>query len=376
MSRIKLVDLVGITPRSIDRYLHLLGWRRDDAFGNRKLWKYVDYQNPEVQLLVPASDRYPDYYLRVDNVLTFLSEILEKQKSEILIELKATYSDYLEFRIASPFADAGKLPLDYASECIEGIKNLILYSACAVQDAKPICIKASGSARKTLNKFELGQTGVGSFIINIDAKVSDEEDDHIVRLADTDQSIEHKVVERISTAMQQVEDVTNGARITDIAADAFKKGITANMCESLLRLKPDGEIHVELETTIRYASSVTEKIGVSKVAKFKDIHFAVLKEIASIYRDKTIVEDMTLIGTISKMQLHNQEERTIAIECKIDEGTGSRQVQAGLTEEQHRLACDAYKANLCVKISGVVDKSKKIWTISDILDFEILPPVR
>ena len=98
----------------------------------------------------------------------------------------------------------GKLPLDYAADCIDGIKNLILYSACAVQDAKPICLKASNYAKKALSQFELGQTEIGSFVINVDTKVADENDDHVFRLTETPPPLEHKVVERISTALQQI----------------------------------------------------------------------------------------------------------------------------------------------------------------------------
>lgn len=370
MSPMSSRNLGGITPQAIDRYLYLLGWRRDESFHNKNIWKYTNDKEPEVQLLVPARDDFPDYLLRVKNVIAILSELNGVAESDILHNLRTTYFDRLEFRIISQFAETGKLPLDYAADCIEGIKSLILYSACAVQDAKPICLKASSYAKKTLSRFELGQTDIGSFIINVDTKVADENDDHIFKLAETPFPIEHKVVERISTAIQQVMKATEGAHITDIAVDAYKDGITANMCESLLKLKPDSGSHVELETTIHYASAVTEKIGIKKVAKFDDLHFSVLQEIANIYRDKTIVEDMTLVGFINKMQLHNQDERTISVECRFE--NGKRLIQVSLTEKQHELACDAYKGSFPVRVSGVIDKSTKLWTVIEVSDFAVL----
>lgn len=370
MSLMNSRNLSGITPQAMDRYLFLLGWRRDDSFCNKNIWKYISDKEPEVQLLVPARDDFPDYLLRLKNVISVLSELNEINESDILRDLRTTYSDRLEFRIISQFAEMGKLPLDYAADCIDGIKNLILYSACAVQDAKPICLKASNYAKKALSQFELGQTEIGSFIINVDAKVADENDDHVFRLTETPPPLEHKVVERISTALQQVIQATEGTLITDIATDAYKEGITANMCESLLKLKPDSGSHVELETTIHYASAVTDTIGIKKVAKFSDLHFSVLQEIANIYRDKTVVEDMTLVGFINKMQLHNQDERTISIECRLE--SGKRLVQVRLTEKQHELACDAYKKSLLVQISGVVDKSTKLWTVEKASNFSVL----
>ena len=369
MNLISIESLKGISPQAIDRYLSLCGWERDFSFQNRKIWRYSHKSESEVQLLVPARDDLPDYLLRVEQVISILGEIFEKPEVEIVNDLFTTYSDRLEFRVISPFAEAGKLPLDYATECIEGIKNLILYSACAVHDAKPICLKASNKAKETLNRFELGQTGIGSFVINIDAKVASEDDDHIGRLGEPSSTDEHKVVERISTAIQQVKKITEGAKISDIAVAASKDGITANMCESFLKLKPPHDPCTELETTICYASAITDQIGVKKTVKFSDYHFSIIQEIANIYRNNILVEDMVLFGLINKMQ-RNNEERIISIECRTDDG--KRLVQATLTEEQHELACDAYKAARMVRISGVVDKSKKIWTMEDLSLFEIL----
>lgn len=370
MSLISIEGLNGISPQAIDRYLSLCGWERDFSFQNRKIWKYLYKLEPDVQLFVPARDDLPDYLLRVEQVISILSEILKKEKANIINDLFATYSDHLEFRIISPIAEAGKLPLDYATECIDGIRNLILYSACAVHDSKPVCFKASNRAKETLNKFELGQTAVGSFIINVDAKVADEDDDHIDKLVEPSPSAEHKVVERISTAMQQVKQIAEGAKISDIAASAFKNGITANMCESFLKLKPAYEFGTEVETTICYASAITDQIGVKEIMRFSYHHFSIIQEIANIYRDKTIIEDMTLFGSINKMQLNNNAERIISIECRTEDG--KRLVQATLTEKQHELACDAYKATQMVRISGVVDKSKKIWAMEYLSLFEVL----
>lgn len=371
MSSLKLNDLKGITPLSIDRYLFILGWERDDNFINKHMWRYVDSSNPEVQILVPNKERYPDYYVRLENLISTLSELLDKPEGEIIKDLKNIYSDKLEFRIISDIADAGKLPLDYATECIEGIKELVLFSACAVQEAKPVCLKATNKAKENLKKFELGQTAVGSFIINIDAKVVDENDDHIIKLVEPAPSFEHQVVERISIAIQQVEEATlPETHITDVATDAFINGITANMCDSLLKLKPDASSSIELEATIRYAAAITDTIGIKKTIKMGDKHFAVIREIANIYRDKTIIEDMILSGTIKEMRLDGKEGRTISIDCS-PEGT-KRSVQATLTEEQHKLACDAYKNYWIVNVSGVVDKSKKIWFFSEISEFNVI----
>lgn len=371
MISIKAEDLVGITPNAIDRYLYQLGWVKDLTFLNKNMWRYFNGIDTDMQMLVPARNDFVDYFLRLSDVVEFLSEVNNRAPKDIVNDLKTTYSDHLEFRIISSVSEAGKLPLDFAAGCIEGIKNLILYSACAEQEAKPICLKAGSKAKESLSKFELGQTKVGSFVINVETKVADENDDHIIRLTDPTPSAEHKIVERITTAMQQIENAAKpDVRITDVAVEAYRCGITANMCESLLKLK-QGFTDVELETTIRYASAITDRVGVKRTVHFGDKHFAIIGEMAKIYRDQTIVEDMILTGIIKNMRLLGQAEHTISVECTVDK-VGRRIVQATLSEEQHILACSAYESTLMIRMEGVVDKSKKIWFISELTKFQVL----
>lgn len=64
-----------------------------------------------------------------------ISSIVSKDEKEIIKEIKGVYFDRLEFRIKLPISNEGKLPMEYASPCIQGLKNLNLYAACAEQDA-------------------------------------------------------------------------------------------------------------------------------------------------------------------------------------------------------------------------------------------------
>ena len=62
---------------------------------------------------------------------------MEKTEQEIIDSLKSAYTDRLQFRIITEESQGGKLPLDYAARCLEGLKDLVLYAACAEENAKP-----------------------------------------------------------------------------------------------------------------------------------------------------------------------------------------------------------------------------------------------
>lgn len=142
----------------------------------------------------------------------------------------------MEIRVISEITEDGKIPLEYAADCVEGLKELILYSVCAEQSARPICYRATEYAKSLLNKFKLAQTEKGSFILNVDIQVVDENNEQTVLDGceyDVPTPFEHKVIERIGTAIGQVDAIVqNQCQLSETAETAFEDGITANMCDA------------------------------------------------------------------------------------------------------------------------------------------------
>ena len=192
-------------------------------------------------LVIPASEKYKDFYIALPDVIETLSELYKKSDNDIIKEINSSYYDLLEFRIKSKLSENGTLPLGYASNCIEGIKDLILYSACAEQCKEPICLRTTNNAKSIVDNFHLAQTDFGSFIINIDIKVVDEENEQLVLPeCEPDPSVEHKIVKRIGKAMQQIDEITyNKTTLDETLPEAYESGVTANMCDALMKLKPE-----------------------------------------------------------------------------------------------------------------------------------------
>lgn len=179
MNSYLLRNLSGITSASIEKYLLFTGWVRDDTFNSTRMWVFKSKSDPEFKIAVPASEKATDFYPQVYNLIQTLSVVDGKTEQEIIDSLKSAYTDRLQFRIITEESQGGKLPLDYAARCLEGLKDLVLYAACAEENAKPICARTYNSAKRALEKFQFGQTQIGSFIINIDVQVADEENEQL-----------------------------------------------------------------------------------------------------------------------------------------------------------------------------------------------------
>lgn len=366
--------LNGITAASIERYLLLKGWIRDYNFKNKNLMVF-NYPSLEKKLAISASEQFDDFFVNLDSTLQTISILEQRSIDDIVKEVLAVYFDRMEFRIVSSMSQDGKLPLDYAAECIEGLKELILYSACAEQKVQPICFRATNFAKDYLENFKLAQTDVGSFVINIDIQVVDEHTEQIAPTPDwpTPLPFEHKVVERIYTAMKQVHSaVEQKERLSDVATIAYKTGITANMCDALMKMKPvDG--NTQIDATIRYASALTQRIGEANRIVIDDHHFYVIDELAKIYRDKVLCEDVVLSGmvkTLSTREMVGATEKTIRLWTRFD--GQYRTISMELSDEDYRIACDAHKDELEVEVTGELDMSNRLWELSKIEHFKIV----
>ena len=367
----KDTSLYELTALSVERYLELTGWIRDYRFQNRNLMVFYYNGNRERQLAVPASEKFADFYIRLKDVLKSIGVVENRSWIDIVEDINSTISDRLEFRIISDASSEGKLPLDYATNCINGLRELILYSACAENNPKPVCQKYTLDAKRCLEGFNLGQTEVGSFIFKIDSQVVDNQfEQTFIPGFDIIPPVEHKVIERIYTAMEQVSNILQKDEpLTSFIQNAFEDGITANMCDAFLKLRPD-EGEVEIETTVKYAAVLVKEFGQVKKIKINNKDFLMMGEIARLYRDTQESEKATLTGRIQRLSKGPDKTDEIQLYTEID--GENRHVKLILTQEDHVRACEAYRDNKTVRVSGLLDRSKKKWFFAEVSDFIIL----
>jgi len=365
-------NLYKITAFSLDKYLLYKNWIRDYNFPNKKL---MVFNLCDDTLVIPSSEKYKDFYIVLPDVIDTLADIYEKSAKEIIKDITSSYHDMLEFRIKSKISEEGVLPLGYASNCIEGLKELILYSACAEQSKEPICLRTTNNAKEILDNFKLAQTEVGSFIINIDIQVVDEKYEQF-KLPDcnNDIPVEHKIVKRIGEAIRQIDEIAKEqSSLDDILPTAYESGVTANMCDALLKLKPENA-DAEIETKIRYASAISQRLDDIDVVSFKNNHFFIIDEISKRYKNVENIKNTCIRGIIkslNKTKIDKQRyRRNISILTFVD--GQYRVIKAELSEEDHKSACDAFRDELEIEVNGILDMGKKNWELKQISGFKII----
>ena len=368
-----IYGIYNITAASMDRYLQLNGWTRNYDFANRNMMVYTSRNNSPKTIAIPASEEFDDFYSIVSNVIELLQKKEKRPANEIIKDITTTFIDRLEIRVISEITEDGKIPLEYAADCVEGLKELILYSVCAEQSARPICYRATEYAKSLLNKFKLAQTEKGSFILNVDIQVVDENNEQTVLdgcECDVPTPFEHKVIERIGTAIGQVDAIVqNQCQLSETAETAFEDGITANMCDAFLKMRPVSDAD-KVTTTIRFASSLTNRTGQVKRIEMRANHFLVIDELSKIYRDKVAIQDVNLTGIIRSLSKRTESDSDLKTIRLYTTFNGSpRTVTISLSDAQYRIACDAHRDGLEVSVSGELDMSERYWVMNNVTNF-------
>ncbi len=377
MNSYLLKDLSGITPASIEKFLLVTGWVREDSFKNNNIWLYKDQNDPGYIIAVPANVNLVDFYPRIYDVVKILSNYYEKSESDIIDSLKSAFTDRIRFRIIMKASENGKIPLDYAARCLDGLKDLVLYAACAEENARPVCQRAFYNAKNNMEKFQFAQTEVGSYVFNIDVSVASEENEQIFftnAIPSLPEPVEHKIIKRIEKAFEQVVSIVEKQTyISEIIDNAYVDGITANMCDAIMQIKPEDGKDITLESSVFYAEAITHSVAEPKINVINNIHFAIIDEISKRYKDFSLVEDVTLNGTIKMLQKTDsgfETENTVRLLAKIDNTL--RSINLHLNPENHILACDAYRDDKEVIVTGTLDKSKKHWFFSEVTEFLVI----
>lgn len=369
--------LNGITSSSIEKYLMLTGWNRVAKFNDRMLI-FENKADTDFRIAIPANENLGDFYDRVYDLVQMLCSYSGETEQAIIDSLKSAFTDRIQFRIITGASKDGKIPLDYAASCIEGLKDLVLYAACAEENARPICMRTYNAAKSNLEKFQFEQTEIGSFIFSVGVQVADDENEQLYLeevAPPPEEPIEHKIVKRIETAMKQVEDVVNRqVKISDLIEYAYQDGLTANMCDALMKLRPTEGEDITLETSIHYAEAITRTVEPPTVQAFDNIHFAFVDEISSRYKDCTLIEDVALSGTIrmlAKSGSGTDEDTENRVRLLTKYYGKQRGVDLLLAPADHAAACDAYRDDKEVVVTGTLNKSKKYWFFSEVTKFEV-----
>jgi len=360
-----------VPPRALSKYAEGLQWRRVERV-NGDIAVYHRPDSKAHQIIVPLDESFDDYADRVVEAIRHLAEFEKRPAYEILNHLLLPPADLLRFGEVSTEAEDGNLPLDHAVRMIDGTRKVLLSAAHSVLVPQPYHPRMSRSeAEDFLSRCRLGQTDGGSFVLTVACPLVLKAD----LLGPNGEPFSRRVTSLLMQSLGELSQAADRMQIENLADTSRHPGISANLCESLLLLRPTGE-RSYLNITVCWSRALLPDSRESKrEVQLRQEVFDVAEVLAPKLRSVPEPRTDRFIGFVD--ELRGQPLPDIGLPSGevrftlFDQGEEIR-AKADLDEMHYSVAGHAHLASRVVSFKGVLERLPRLNRIRDVTDFKII----
>jgi hypothetical protein len=373
-----LVDNSLLNNLNVDNfriYLEQHGWILVNH-SNTRLFVFegpLDDNGEPITLAIPNQLKYRDAYDRLTDAVNILADIEQTSPEDVIQKIRFIDRDILQMKIRLP---ANAHPsLEKTFQIAQGIKNLVLFSACMEVRPKAYYVgRRPNIGKQQTQYFRFGHTFSGSFGFTIESP-------HLVmqQLPFSSETIiptSRRVIERIVRGLVSVEKADKN-RSSIIISQTLTTGLNGNMCQALLEItsgiESDG-----VEYTITWSPQLQPSRDIAEIKTIQlsssAFHYVeeALKHLKVEDSEKLLVvqkdafqisepgPNVTIRGKISNIKSINRNMLIATIHW--DEV--QRVVDVVVGPESYRLACDAFRDFRTVYVTGWLNRdNSENWTL-------------
>ena len=351
-------------------YLHETNWKRVE-YPSDRLIVYERYENGGTEpdmLALPKYNTFSDSYSRLANAINLLADIEDLSPYKIIQKILSLDNDTLNMRMLLP---PGIFPsLEKATQIVQGLRDLVAYSACMEKEPKPFFNKQLPEGLQQAQLCRFGHTFSGSFGFTIKSPV------YTLQPPLLGLPMSRKVVERIIRGLNfahQAEQEKNSA----VISQTFEKGLNSNMCSALAAIS----INLQ-ETDIEYTVSWSPRLPASDdLIEIGTVYlpgsaYHYLTEAAATLKEEVSEPSRTIEleerpetqvrGTIIQLKSGKKDDRTVTV---LTEDRGP--IHISLERETYQFACDAHRDSQPISVKGKLTKRGRSWYLEHPHDFVV-----
>lgn len=371
----------GLNPQDIAAYLRTTGWKESETKpGHSSIWlKAVGKE--EAEALLPLNTDIRDFLQRMGDVVNLLAAIENRSALEILADLQESGSDVIRLRLKQSDATDGTVALlDRGVPLIENAPVLMMAAACAAVEPRPqYASRKPDAATEFVRKLRLGQSERGSYVLKIISRVPPLLEPPPTLFGEVDEPFERKAVQTLARALQAVRNAADqslGSNTFDHFQRVVKDGVSANLCDALVKMGGPIENGSELVISWTWARSrpVDEEAAGGTSVTIPSDRLPVLAEAARHYKAATPPEAFELRGAVIGLRRDDKEGPPTGPVTIFGLVEGAqRKVQVTLNQDDHQKAIDAYNRGATVACSGELTKQGSQYVLQKLSGFTVLP---
>ncbi len=273
--------LRAISPAALSAYARIAGWSRHEPYREHSDI-YIGDTLPEI--VVPQTARLGDYASAVATLIETFAQVAGQDELTVYRSLVTADRDVIRIRAAE--SDDGSLGLTDGVSLVEGARDMVLSVACSLHDPRSVYrAGANRDAAELLRQMRLGQTDQGGFVVTLLTPVVpppmpalfEDPDDCNAPIA---RRMTRRLVEALAAAHRAVERAGSGDG--GAFAEAVASGVSANLCEALVRII---EPFPALDVGVSWARTRPMTMP-GTVSRFGQADAALLREAARSLRER------------------------------------------------------------------------------------------
>lgn len=354
-------------------YLELTHWFEDGMIRSvATIWHRQD--NEDAEIILPFS-YIKDYRQRMRDALKSIASFEGRAVHEVVNDVKRISANVIAIRVVHADTNNGTIPINDGVLLIAKAKDLFSAAARSLYAKRRQFTRgAPNEAKEYLETLLLGQTEVGSYVVNLIAPVQAVTDvPEMVNAIPLGQAITSNLV----SGLRALEKATaTYEEKGDLRAfdEAVLAGASSNMCDALLGFSGEKRNRI-FEITVTTAPSPLLQAKSAKFV-FDGKHVEVLEKATGYYKGNYILTERRLTGYITRLfRPKDETSGTITIDSIL--GDVERKVQVELAGDDYHQAVVAHDNSKMVRVEGDVHiKSKSAQLLNPknfgVIEFEDL----
>lgn len=368
-------QLKNTSIEQIKAYLLSTGWVLDGMIGCiGTIWHREEISNSDAELLLPETNEIKDYEERIADVVEQLS-VFQRTSLEDVTRAIVTYlCDLISVRVVHADVEGGTIPLDDGVLLFQRVRDLMSAATLStISKRKHFSGNRPPEASDFLGSLKLGQTEVGSYIVNVIAPVG-----HVISATQSENSIDETSMGRMVTAnlaaglqaLHTAIDQYSETQELSVFESAVEKGVSINMCEALIGLSGEKK---NRGFSISIAPSSQQKLGLDMIKQ----HFFDANSISGIeraveyYKENYVLLGFNITGFVKKLTREPSDENGIVIVAATVHGV-EKNVSIELIGDEYREAIHAHENKQVVSCSGDLHVSARSAKLLNSQNFKIM----
>jgi hypothetical protein len=364
--------LADVTTDQLAAYLTMSGWIKDGDLGTlASIWHRPEPQHEDAEILLPTSVDAKDFKDRLVDAAETIGNFEGRLPVDVIEDVMGHFSDRIRVRVFHFDVEGGTIPLDDGVMLNEKARDLMEAAAfAAISKRRQFGGRKPEETAGYLKSLRLGQTEIGSYVINIIAPVPPQDTTQLgLPSVPTTSLVTATLSSGLKALDDAIETVSKGGAVTRFD-EAVSNGASANLCDALVGLSGTNARR-GFEITIAPAGS-SAALSPPKTFVFDVNKVERVAEAAAYYkRDDQMLYDRTITGSVEKLDRPLEDESgTISIAATLN--GQPRVVTVELNRDDYQRAVKAHGSKHLVRCHGDVKVTARSARLINPRDFKVI----